>query len=105
MSDANLNLNKNLLGQEGRGEVGGRTLNILKVGMHKGGLSQMRMIAYKGRRGTIFGNFVCMYYVDDPYSYLCHESNVKLFYPQNHKCQFDVKSGSLSMQVDPKISY
>ena len=26
-------------------------------------------------------------------------------YPHNHKCQFDVKRGSLSMQVTPKISY
>ena len=26
-------------------------------------------------------------------------------YPHNHKCQFDVKRGSLSMHVTPKISY
>ena len=31
--------------------------------------------------------------------------NVRHFYPHNHKCQFDVKRGSLNMQVTTKISY
>ena len=35
----------------------------------------------------------------------CHDSNVRYFYPHNHKRQFDIKRGSLSMQVAPKTSY
>ena len=35
----------------------------------------------------------------------CHDSNVRDFYPHNHKCQFDVKRNNLSMHVAPKISY
>ena len=41
-------------------------INILKVRTHKGGSSQMRTIAYKGKGGQILAIFVRMYYVDDP---------------------------------------
>ena len=39
------------------------------------------------------------------FAHFCHCSNVSHLYPHNYKCQFDVKLGSLSMQVTPKISY
>ena len=39
------------------------------------------------------------------FAHFCHDPNVRYFYPHNHKCQFDVKRGILSMQVAPKISY
>ena len=39
------------------------------------------------------------------FAHFCHDPNVRYFYPHNHKCQFDVKRGILSMQVAPKISH
>ena len=41
---------------------------------------------------------------NDSFAHFCHDSNVRHFYPHNPKCQFDVKRGSLGMQVTPKIS-
>ena len=43
--------------------------------------------------------------LDFSFAHFCHNSNVTHFYPRNHKCQFDIKCGSLSMQAAPKISY
>ena len=43
--------------------------------------------------------------LDFSFAHFCHDSNVTHFYPRNHKCQFDIKCGSLSMQAAPKISY
>ena len=47
----------------------------------------------------------CRKYIHFTYAaHFCHDSNVRHFYPHNHKCQFDVKRGCLSLQVAPKIS-
>ena len=39
------------------------------------------------------------------FPHFCQDSNVRHFYPHNHKYQFAIKRDSLSIHVVPKISY